>query len=151
MDETTKELLARLNNQLKSYNVPELGLVKPEDCLGQDKNARYFTPEVFQQLVDNVKADGQLESVPLVYPHPDIEGKYLIISGHHRIDAAKQAKLEYVLVFVIRPTSQDEIISKQLSHNALVGMDDKAVLAEIFSKGWRLDFRMRSKKYLTYL
>jgi len=111
--------------------IPEILIVSPDECIGQEKNARYFMPEVFQQLVDNVKKDGQLESAPLVYRDGE---KFRIISGHHRVDAAKQAGLEKIAVMVIVPKDKNEIISKQLSHNALVGVDDKMILAELFKE-----------------
>lgn len=126
-----KTLIEKLNGIFRSMNLPELGLVHPKDCLPQEKNAHYFEPEKFQRLVDNIKADGKLSSIPLVYPEGE---KFRIISGHHRIDAAKQAKIDWILVFIDRPKSKDEIISKQLSHNALVGKDDKAILAELFNE-----------------
>ena len=135
MDDLTKAL-DTLNAQTKEYGFPTIRIVKPQDCIGQEKNARYFSPEVFQQLVNNVKADGRLESIPLCYQETEDEenGKYRIISGHHRVDAAKQAGLEQIMIFVISPKDKDEIISKQLSHNALVGKDDKVILSELFNE-----------------
>ncbi len=116
--------VAEAANQL-----PEILIVSPKECIGQEKNARYFMPEVFQQLVDNIKKDGRLESTPLVYRDKD---KLRIISGHHRIEAAIQAGLEKIVVMVIQPKDKNEIISKQLSHNALVGTDDKMIIKELF-------------------
>lgn len=110
----------------------ELALVSPKDCLPQPKNARYFAPEVFKQLVENVKQGG-MESAPLVIRSRQAEGKYDIISGHHRVEAAKEAGKDFILVFVASDDlTEDQITSKQLSHNALVGRDDKTILAELF-------------------
>ncbi len=134
--------LANLNAALRESGMCEVAIVRPQDCVGQKKNARYFTPEKFAQLVQNIKRDGRLESVPLVYAIE--EGKYSIISGHHRIDAAKEAGLERILVFVTTPESHDEIVSKQLSHNALVGKDDPMLLAELFNSIAEMDLRLAS-------
>jgi len=127
-------ILEDFNKKAKEFNLPEVVIVDPVDCIGQDKNARYFVPEVFQQLVDNIKKDNRLESTPLLYRDPEKEGKFRIISGHHRIEAAKQAGVKQILAFVIEPSSRDEIVSKQLSHNSLVGIDDKFILAELFNE-----------------
>lgn len=145
--------LSTLNTALRQQGMCEIAIVAPSDCIGQKKNARYFTPEKFSQLVQNIKRDGRLESVPLVYaPRKDsnvseeLRGveKYVIISGHHRIDAAKEAGLEKILVFVTTPESRDEIVSKQLSHNALVGKDDPMLLAELFNSIAEMDLRLAS-------
>lgn len=136
--------LSALNQALQQQGMCEIAIVRPEDCIGQKKNARYFTPEKFSQLVNNIKRDGRLESTPLVYRSDEHNEKYNIISGHHRIDAAKEAGLEQILVFVTTPESRDEIVSKQLSHNALVGKDDAMILAELFDSIHDIDLRLAS-------
>jgi hypothetical protein len=134
--EDLKKNLSALNEQTKSLGLPEIAIVAPSDCIEQEKNARYFAPEVFQQLVDNIKSDGRLESIPLCYQTEEDKkaGKYHIISGHHRVSAAKQAGLVWIMIFIITPKDRDEIIAKQLSHNALVGKDDKVILFELFEE-----------------
>lgn len=125
-----EELLGKLNKELSKMGMLEMRLIEPKALQGQKKNARYFMPEKFKTLVNNIKKEGNLESVPLVV---DRNGKIEIISGHHRVDASKEAGLDKILVFVMpSEISQDDLVSKQLSHNALVGLDDKTVLAELF-------------------
>jgi hypothetical protein len=133
--------LAPLNDRLRGLGLCEIALVAPEDCIGQKKNARYFTPEKFQQLVKNIKRDGRLESVPLVYRADGAE-KYTIISGHHRVEAAKEAGLAQILVFLTTPESRDEIVSKQIAHNELAGKDDAMILAELFGEIQDMDLRL---------
>jgi len=128
MDKTKIE---KLNKKLAANNLPELALVSPHDCLPQKRNARYMTPEQMERLVENIKRDGHLESVPLVTA-AKAEGKYSIISGHHRIEAAKLAGLEVILVMVVTVKNKDQLIAKQLSHNAIVGQDDPHMLAELY-------------------
>lgn len=127
--ETTK--IEKLNKKLAASNLPELALVSPSDCLPQKRNARYMTPEQMERLVENIKRDGHLESVPLVTA-AKVEGKYSIISGHHRIEAAKMAGIEKILVMVVTVKNRDQLISKQLSHNAIVGQDDPHMLVELY-------------------
>ena len=92
-----KKILSDLNKELKKLGMLELAIVNPKDCLPQKVNARYMTAETMHQLTENIKKDGHLESVPLVHKDGD---KYRIISGHHRIDAAKAAQLDQILVMI---------------------------------------------------
>lgn len=138
------ELIDTFNQKSQEIGLPTLKVVQPQDCRGQEKNARYFMPETFQLLVDNVKHDGRLESVPLVYEDEMSPGKYRIISGHHRIDAAKQAGLPAVIAMVIKPSGRNEIISKQLAHNSIVGQDDKMILRELYEEISTVESRIAS-------
>lgn len=135
-----------LSEKLQGLGLPEMVLVRPEDCLPQDKNARYFEANVFEQLVDNIKSDGHLESVPLLFQDEDLKkkGKYQIISGHHRVDAAKKAGLEYIMAFVKRDLTRQEIVSKQLAHNSLTGLDDMTILSELYSSIEDVNLRLAS-------
>lgn len=121
--------IQQLNAQLRQHGLLEIAVVNPKDCIGQKVNARYFSAEKMQQLTKNIAETGALESAPLVYREGD---KWRIISGQHRRDGAIAAGVELMLVFVAKPENQDDITSKQLAHNALVGQDDKALLAQLF-------------------
>lgn len=125
------EKIQQLNNELRAANMPEILLVDPRDCIPQKKNARFMVPEQMEQLVANVKRDGHLESVPLVTRAAQ-EGKYAIISGHHRIEAAKRAELPKILVMVISVENKDQLTAKQLSHNAISGQDDPQMLVDLY-------------------
>lgn len=133
-----------LNEELRRAGMLPLAVVAPTDCIGQDENARYMLPEQMEQLVRNIQSDGRLESVPLVYVDPDRPGKYRILSGHHRVEAAKAAGLARILVMVADPRSRDEIVSKQLAHNAISGLDDKSILAKLFASIQDVEFRLRT-------
>lgn len=138
MENQIELLLDKLNENFRTQGMPELLYVNPADILPQEKNARYFKPEVFQQLVENIKSDGYLESVPLIYRFGD---KFKAISGHHRVKGAVEAGLPKILAFCITPQSRDQIIQKQLAHNALVGEDDKLILKELFFEIQNLELR----------
>lgn len=140
--EKSNELdLTVLNEALKKLNLPEIRLVDPSSLKEQKKNARYFEPRAYKQLVENIKRTGQLESVPLVYEE---KGSLHIISGHHRTRASKEAELKQIMVMVIHPKNKDEIVSKQLSHNALTGLDDGAILADLFNSIMDIDMKLAS-------
>ena len=125
---TMKEI-NKINKELEKNNMLQVKVVNPKECIGQKVNARYFPAEKMHRLTTNVKNSGHLESVPLIYEE---DNKIHIISGHHRIEAAKEAGLKKILVMVAKPEDKDDIISKQLAHNELVGVDDSTILAELF-------------------
>lgn len=125
-DDELGRLNERLGGQIKLAIVPigELRLL--------EKNARYMRHETFRRLVDNIKRDGGLSSVPFCYREPE-SGQYLVLSGNHRVMAAKEAGLEEVLIlYTDRPMSRQEQVAVQLSHNALVGEDDPVILRELY-------------------
>src|SRR5690606_31684507 len=133
------------NKYLESFGLLKMAIVSPSDCVGAEINARYMPSEVMQTLISNVKADGRLSSVPLVYKDDSLpDGKYRIISGHHRIEAAKAAGIPKILVLVDEPKSHDEIVSQQLAHNSLVGVDNKALLYQLFDSIESIEKRFSS-------
>jgi hypothetical protein len=139
--EKVKDLLNQLNKEMKGSGLAhELAIVSPKDCVPQKKNARYFTPEKFKRLVSNIAESG-MESVPLVMRSGT---KYEIISGHHRIEAAKEAGIELFYVFVLDNLTKDELVSRQLSHNALTGIDDQMLLTELFESIEDIQERIRT-------
>jgi hypothetical protein len=121
-----------------------------------DVNARYMRHEVFSRLVDNVKADGGLTSVPFAWqihddttqlPLTDAEGQpvYEVLSGNHRVKAALAATLDLIDVMVteqyLTPARRRAI---QLSHNALAGEDDLTTLKAIYDTIDDVDWRQYS-------
>lgn len=143
--EKRTQLLTQLNEVLADSGMLELQIVDPKKCVGADVNARYMKSETMLQLTENVKKGGTLESTPLVYRDDKLkEGQYRIISGHHRIEAAKNAGLKEILVMVCAPEDADDIVSKQLAHNALTGEDDAVLLQELFDSIKDVGKRMAS-------
>jgi hypothetical protein len=90
-----------------------------------------MTRRVFERLLENVKRDGRLESVIVAAELPD--GTLQIIDGAHRKAAALEAGVKKVPVLVLRGLNDQQRVSKQLAHNALVGDDDPVVLEELFN------------------
>ncbi len=109
-----------------------LQLANPADILILKQNARYFKKEVFLQLVDNLKKDERLSSTPLCHEN---DGRLEVLSGNHRVQAAVAAGIKIIMVMVINgELSKDDKIAVQLSHNALVGEDDKNILADLWAQ-----------------
>jgi hypothetical protein len=88
-------------------------------------------PPAMAQLIENIRQDGCLTSTVLTCVHGDgLE----ILSGHHRVEASIAAEIETIDVLVITsPLSAKRKIAIQLSHNAVVGEDDPAVLADLYA------------------
>jgi hypothetical protein len=103
----------------------------------QDKNARLMTRQTFERLAENIKRHEKLRSIPLavkgVNPSGNVE--FYIISGHHRIRAARSAGIREIFVMVEEgELTRDEVVAEQLAQNALQGQDDPQVLAELFEE-----------------
>ncbi|MEG1433053.1 ParB N-terminal domain-containing protein [Eubacterium sp.] len=95
----------------------------------QDVNARIMKPEMMRQLTENIKNRGQLESLPFcILKEKSID----IISGHHRIKAAREAGIEKIIIILdISGLSRSQVAAKQLAHNAISGFDDESTIREI--------------------
>ncbi|MEV7413318.1 ParB N-terminal domain-containing protein [Streptomyces althioticus] len=109
-------------------------------------NAHYQTKEEYDRLVANIQADGCLTSIPLIYGAGEYaEGEELIVSGNHRCDASVEAGLEEITCLLIDdPQSRDQLIARQLSHNAITGKDDPATLQMLYDQIEDVDWRAYS-------
>jgi ParB-like chromosome segregation protein Spo0J len=113
----------------------------------QDVNARVMPAAKFERLVENVRKEKGLESLPLCRLHVGEGGteELQIISGHHRARAARAAGLSEIHVLVLeREMSRDEVVAKQLAHNALAGEDDPQVLAALYAEIQSIDAKLES-------
>lgn len=123
--------LEDINTLIAPY---KLAYVSPmEDCVPLQKNAHYMDKDMLDKLVQNVAEDGFLSQLPFGMKRNE-DGKYLILSGNHRLKAAIKAHLEYILILYIDEVEKDRQIAYQLSHNALVGKDDLQMLKEIYTE-----------------
>lgn len=125
--------LEAVNRALAATGQPFKLAVVPIDQLRLlEKNARYMPHEMFKNLVENIKRDQGLSSVPFCW----YDGRaYDVLSGNHRVKAAKAAGLTHLLIlYDDRPLSRQEFVAKQLSHNALAGKDDATILRELWSE-----------------
>ncbi len=110
----------------------ELWLVNIAILQEQSLNARTMPSDMFLQLTDNIKRRGALESLPLcALTKKGLE----IISGHHRIRAARKAELTETWVLVdVSGLNRDEIYAKQLAHNSISGIDNIDLVRQIFEQ-----------------
>ena len=98
----------------------------------QDTNARAMSKEAFDQLTMNIKTKGALESLPYC---ATTEKGVEIVSGHHRIRAARKAGFPYLHVLIDESgLTKEQIISKQLAHNSISGTDNPELLAKLFAQ-----------------
>lgn len=134
------ELLAQVNEEM---DVPvNIDVVDPEDVNLIDKNARFMEQSTFQQLVENIERDGGLSSTPLCHLQ---DGEYTVLSGNHRIKAAREAGLEKVIIlYRDDELTQDEIRAIQLSMNEVTGQDDPQILSELYDEIEDIDWKKYS-------
>jgi hypothetical protein len=131
MAEEIREVLNLLNEKLAGLFPYRLEMVTPGELKLLEKNARYMKAEQFQSLVENIKKDGNLSSLPLCYREKD--GKLRVLSGNHRVQAGRQAGVEQILVMVVGDEKDsDARLAIQLSHNAIAGQDDLVILKELW-------------------
>jgi hypothetical protein len=131
MAEEIREVLNLLNEKLAGLFPYRLEMVTPGELKLLEKNARYMRAEQFQSLVENIKKDGNLSSLPLCYREKD--GKLRVLSGNHRVQAGRQAGVEQIMVMVVGDEKDsDERLAIQLSHNAIAGQDDLVILKDLW-------------------
>jgi hypothetical protein len=106
------------------------------------KNAHYMDKKKFALLVENIKADGCLTSLPVVYDG-DIRGE--ILSGNHRVKAAIQAGITSAKCVVVKSKlTGDQKTGLQLSHNSIVGKDDQNILRDLYDSIADVDLKIYS-------
>lgn len=129
-DQLISERLDEINELITPYR---LAWVDPEnDCSLLEKNARYMSKEMLERLSENIRQDGFLSQLPFAIKQEN--GKYLILSGNHRIKAAIRAKQKRILILYGLESDFDKNrrIAVQLSHNAIAGKDDLGILKELY-------------------
>ena len=105
--------------------------VNPREIKLLELNARFMKKDEFAKLVDNVKRDGCLTQLPFCCYNDNWELE--VLSGNHRVQAAIEAGLEEIDVQVTEEElTKDQRIGIQLSHNAISGQDDMAILKELY-------------------
>ncbi len=125
--------LTALNASLQQLGQAyKLALVDPASLKELDKNAHFMTHEMFQNLVKNIERDGALASVPFCWYDGE---RFHVLSGNHRVKAALAAGVSRILIlYDDRPLSRQERVAIQLSHNAINGKDDPALLKELWAE-----------------
>ena len=118
-------LLFDLGDGMKIY-MANLGSLREQDI-----NARILPAAEHNTLTNNLRNRGKMESVPYCAL---VDGKVEIVSGHHRIRAAREAGITEAPILVDESgLVREEIVAKQLAHNRLSGFDDDATLKQLFA------------------
>ena len=126
----TENLLDQIESQIVRVRLRDLKLL--------EKNARYMTPPEFAQLVANIKHDGKLMGVPVVY-----RGE--VLSGNHRVSAALKAGVEEADVLdILTELPEERRLAIQLSQNAINGKDDPNILAQLYTNLNSLEWKRYS-------
>jgi hypothetical protein len=121
------QLIADLGANLALYKV------HVDELVEQDINAHVMSPEMFERLAANVKREQRLEQLPFTVARPT--GKFELISGHHRVRAARTAGLVEIYVLAdTRDLSRSTTVAKQLAHNSIFGRDDPQTLAKLYDE-----------------
>lgn len=144
MNEEVRQRIAAFNDLLAQMTFPyRVDIVDPRSLQAAPKNARFMSGQMFQQLVANIQRDGGPTSAPFCWR--DAAGVDHILSGHHRIEAAIQAGVEWTLIlYTDRDLSKQEQIAIQLSHNAISGEDEPTTLRELWNEIAALDLKAYS-------
>ncbi len=127
-----------------------------------DVNARFMPHEQYNRLVENIRRDGALTSVPFCALYKFLEDDseiefwrddqtnedfpvWEVLSGNHRTMASIDAQLPTITVMVTdEPMDEDKRIAFQLAHNAIEGEDDPAILRELYEKISNVDDKIYS-------
>jgi hypothetical protein len=97
----------------------------------QAVNAQTLQPRKFDRLVENIRSRQALESMPYC-SRPNDEGPTFIVSGHHRMRAARSAGLDRMWAIVdTLPMTLSQTRAKQIAHNELAGEPDPQILAQM--------------------
>lgn len=108
-----------------------------EEIREQDVNAQYMVPEMFNRLSQNIKKEARLESIPFAVKR---EKYFELISGHHRVRAARSAGLTEIIVLAdTRDLTRSQIVAKQIAHNRLVGQTNEEILARLIKELQQVD------------
>ena len=124
-----RQKLSEVNKLISPY---QLDYVEVDHCDLLEKNAHYMDKPIFERLTENIKEDGFLSQLPFALKKDT--GRYLILSGNHRVKAAKKAGLKNILLLFVEGIDKEKQLAYQLSHNSLVGKDDAAILKDLFDE-----------------
>jgi hypothetical protein len=123
-----------------------LALADPEELREPDLNARIMQPDAFGQLIENIRRENRLESLPFCTLDSSGQRPLVhLISGTQRKRAAKAAGLGLIPVLVdLTPMSKERRIAKQIAHNAIQGSDDLETLRQLVGMVQSVDLLVES-------
>ena len=82
------ETVSKLDTSVAQPTPPEVRMIPLEDIVDNKANFYAVDKMALKPLADSIALDG-LQQYPLVTPHPEQQGKYLLLSGHRRCAALR--------------------------------------------------------------
>jgi ParB-like chromosome segregation protein Spo0J len=70
-------------------------MIQMQDLIPHPENSNRMAGNFMKKLEENIKKSGNYETIT-VRPHPELEGKFQILNGHHRVDILKRVGIEEV-------------------------------------------------------
>jgi hypothetical protein len=126
-------LIASLGHEM------EIREVRIDDLREQSVNPQVLEPKKFERLTENVRGRGMLESLPYTWLGPEAD-QIQIVSGHHRVRAARAAGQAKVHVLVDRQLlTRSQVVARQIAHNELHGEPDIESLRELAAEMTSVD------------
>ena len=117
----------------------EKALVRPVAMIDVNliDNADYNPQEqnkvVFNRMVKSIKENGFGGTIQ-VAPHPTKKGRYITISGNHRLDAARVLDIEELPCNVYDDWDEDKQKAENVSWNVIHGKFNPEKLAKLFDE-----------------
>lgn len=114
----------------------ELWRTHLENVSEQQVNAQVMPPEMLERLAETIRRDSRMESLPFVAKHEDERGiRFEMISGHHRLRAARMASVQTIYVLADTHTlTRSNVVAKQLAHNAISGTPDPEIMSQMLAE-----------------
>lgn len=122
-------------------NHPGVTNISIDSLIEAKNNPNVMTKHEFASLVHAINEEGFLAPI-LIYPDPDIDGKFRIIDGHHRTRAAKHLGMSAVTAVVMDCDPQREVVLR-IALNKIRGeldlTDTALALKELRDAGISMD------------
>lgn len=144
-------------NNLK-FELKELPLDLLDNNIGQidgvPRNPRKCTKERMQALIESHRTSPEMERLNelIVYPH---NGRYVVMSGNHRLKARKQLGWEKTWCKVLgEETPKEKLREYVIKENVMYAQDDAQILKEAWNIkeliNWDMPFITASQKTAEY-
>ncbi len=131
-------------NEIKRLGKFAIGEINVKEITLLKKNARFMKKELFDRLVENVKKDGELSSLPFCYYDRE-KDTMTVLSGNHRVRSLLANGMDSVVIMYNTVSmTEDEKTSLQLAHNAISGEDDTQILKELYESIQGLELKVLS-------
>jgi ParB/RepB/Spo0J family partition protein len=97
-----------------------------EVIVPEDRVTSYFDPEIHQEFLESIRAEGV--KVPILVM--EVEGKYYLIDGLHRLQACRELGIPKIKA-VIKKGSMDDLLIENIISARLRGRENPAQTAKV--------------------